>query len=157
MASLGTVINREDLPEDSSGDYSPLPEGWYTTQITGAELKDTKSGTGKYIKVEHTVVGEQFSGRKVWGMINIQNPNEKAEEIGRQQLNKMMTAVGLAKLEDTDELVGLDVSIKLKIKEAANGYDASNEVKGYKAMGSAPAGASAPKAESSAPPWAGKK
>jgi hypothetical protein len=155
MASLGTVINREDLPEDSSGDYSPLPEGWYTTQITGAELKDTKSGTGKYIKVEHTVVGEQFSGRKVWGMINIQNPNEKAEEIGRQQLNKMMTAVGLTKLEDTDELVGLDVSIKLKIKEAANGYDASNEVKGYKSMGGG--GASAPKAESSAPPWAGKK
>ena len=157
MAKLGITINKADLPEDSQGDYSPIPDGWYTTQVTGAELKDTKAGTGQYIKVEHTIVGEQFSGRKVWGNINIQNPNEKAEEIGRQQLNKLMTAIGLNMLEDTDELVGKDVSIKLKIKEASGGYDASNEVKGYKASGSAaPAGGpSAPSAPAGAgkPPW----
>lgn len=154
MASLGFTINKEDLPEDSGGgDYTPLPAGWYTTQITGAELKDTKSGTGQYIKVEYTVVGDNYGGRKVWGNLNIKNDSEKAEEIGRRQLNQLMTAVGLKTLADTDELVGHDVEIKLKVREAQGDFGPSNDVSGFKSLGGAPKGEA--KAEGgSKPPWA---
>lgn len=155
MAQLGYTINKEDLPEQEGGDYSPLPEGFYTTQITGAELKDTKSGTGQYIKVEYTVVGDNYQGRKVWGNINIKNDSEKAEEIGRSQLNSLMAAIGLKTLSDTDELVGSDVTIKLKVKPAQGEWGPSNEVKAFKSSGT-----SALKSESKdsdgggKPPWA---
>ena len=153
MAKLGEQIKRSELPVDEAGSYDPLPEGWYATKITNSELKDTKSGTGQYIKLEFTVTSESFSGRKVWGMLNIRNDNEKAEEIGRKQLNSLMAALGMESLGDTDELVGGDVSIKLKIKEATEKYDASNDVKAYRAM-DVIKGGSAPKAtEKSAPPW----
>jgi len=158
MANLGGIINRSELPQDeSSGSYDPLPDGWYNTKITGSELKDTKSGTGQYIKLEFTVTGDKFSGRKVWGNLNIRNDSEKAEEIGRMQLNSLMSAIGLESLSDSDELMGGDVAIKLKIRPASGDYAAANEVKAYKAI----EGGSAPKSESgskgtSAPPW-GKK
>ncbi len=159
MASLDIAINRSELPtDDGGGDFSPLPAGDYTTQITGAELKTTKSGTGQYIKVELTVVGDDFQGRKVWGNINIKNDSEKAEEIGRAQLNQLMSAIGLEKLEDTNQLVGKDVTIKLKVKEATEQWPANNEIKAYKASSGGGASASATKeggeATSDKPPWA---
>ena len=159
MAQLGQTINRSELPVDEGGgDFSPLPEGWYDTKITGSELKDTKSGTGQYIKVEFTVIGADFSGRKVWGMLNIRNDNEKAESIGRQQLNSLMAAIGLESLSDTDDLIGADVSIKVKIKPASGDYKAGNDVGGYKALEGktpdVPATAPAnPAPAKSTPPW----
>jgi hypothetical protein len=155
MADLGMMFNRNELPEDTGGSYEPLPEGWYDVKITGAEVKDTKSGTGRYIKVEYTVEGDNYSGRKVWGNLNIRNDSEKAEEIGRKQLNSLMGAIGLESLGDTDELIGNDLSIKLKVRPASGGYDASNDVSGFKALAGAKVPAPvAPKAESgSKPPW----
>ena len=132
MAQLPSMFNREELPVDDSS-YEPLPEGWYPVQITGAELKETKAGTGQYIKVEYTVVGDNYQGRKVWGMLNIVNPNETAENIGRKQLNQLMAATALDSVQDTDEFVGKTLNIKLKIKPASGEYEASNDVKGFKA------------------------
>lgn len=156
MAQLGYTINKADLPEDSSsGDYTPLPEGWYDVQVTGAEVKDTKSGTGQYIKVEYTIVGQDYAGRKVWGMLNIKNDNDKAEEIGRQELNKLMSSIGIESLTDTDQLVGPELSVKLKIRPAQGEYGPSNDVKGYKAKAKAAAGDTT-KTDGSAPPWSKK-
>jgi len=154
MASLDVTINRSELPTETGGDFSPLPAGDYTTQITGAEICTTKSGTGQYIKVEYTVIGEQHQGRKVWGNLNIKNDSDKAEEIGRSQLNQLMTAIGLTKLADTDELVGNDVTIKLKIKPADGQWEASNEIKAYKSSGSAPKAEGAAADAGDKPPWA---
>lgn len=153
MANLGGTINRTDLPEEEKGSYDPLPEGWYEVAMTGAELKDTKAGTGKYIKVEYTVIGENYTGRKIWGNLNIQNPSEKAEEIGRRQLNSLMSAVGIDQLEDTDQLVGNDLKIKLKIREAKDGYDASNDVSGFKSLGEKPSQSSTGESSSNKAPW----
>ena len=78
-----------------------------------------------------------------------------------------MRAIGLAKVTDTDQLIGKVIGIKLTIKRDAKGD--GNDVRGYKAIGSspaafpaaAPAGA-APAAKSATPskfgasPWAKK-
>jgi hypothetical protein len=74
----------------------------------------------------------------------------------------------LAKVTDTDQLIGNSLSIKLDVKQDAQ-YGASNEVKGFKSMSgsAAPAAASVPpfvkQAEAAqaatakaAPPWAKK-
>lgn len=145
----------------TSNDFEPLPAGTYTATVTGCEVKQTKAGDGQYLRVEYTISGPSGAGRKVWSNYNVRNANPKAEEIGRSALAELCRAVGKARLGDTDELVGCAVSIKLKIREASNGYEAQNEVKGHRAIdGAAPppvskgsAPAAAPKA---APPWAKK-
>jgi hypothetical protein len=102
----------------------------------------------------------------VFGNLNIKNANPKAEEIGRQQLGDIMRAIGLAKVTDTDQLIGGQIAIKLEVKEDAQ-YGASNEVKGFKSVSGsvAPAAAATPAKDSApapakparaAPPWAKK-
>lgn len=152
MANLGFEINRAELPESSSS-YDPIPAGWYTGTIAEAGLNQTKAGTGQYIKLRFDVTGPSHQGRVVFTNLNIQNPNPKAEEIGRQQLNEVMAACGLDRVTDTDQFVGRSCSIKVSVRKDEQ-YGDSNEVKGYKAVegSSAPAPAtSAPAA--SVPPW----
>lgn len=154
MATLGYQINRADLPADTSVS-DPIPVGWYTATITEADVKDTKSGTGRYIKLRFDVTGPSHQGRVVFSNINIQNPNPKAEEIGHQQLGQLMNAAGLDSLSDTDQLIGVNASIKVAIRKSEE-YGDQNEVKAYKATSGSPAPAPKPAANepsASTPPW----
>jgi hypothetical protein len=161
MAFLNTEYNVNDLPQ-GNGNFDPLPAGWYTATISQSELTDTKAGTGQYIKLRYDITGPTHQGRVVFGNLNIKNPNPKAEEIGRQQLGDIMRAIGLAKVTDTDQLIGGSLSIKLEIKRSEQ-YGDGNEVKGFKSATSASAASFSPKpapapapAEpgKAAPPWA---
>ena len=117
-------------------------------------MRATKSGSGSYLRLEFTISGPAGAGRKVWSNYNVRNENSKAESIGREQLAELCRCVGKPKLSDTDELIGCNVSVRVKVREAANGYDASNEVQGHRAIeGSAPPAAAAP-AKGPKPPWA---
>jgi hypothetical protein len=165
MAFLGETISVNDLPQrEEVGNYDPLPAGWYTANISGAELKATKKEDGQYIAVRYDITGPTHQGRVVFGNINVRNASTKAEEIGRQQLGDIMRAIGLAKVSDTDELIGGSLSVKLDIKEAQGDYKARNEVRGFKAIegspttfkAAAPATAPAGGTAKAAPPWAKK-
>lgn len=154
MAFLDQEFDASTVEVTSS--YEPVPAGWYSAKITDADLCMTKAGNGQYIKVRYDITGPAHQGRVVFGNLNIQNPNPKAEEIGRQQLAELMLAIGLAKVKDTDQLIGGELEIKLSIRKSEQ-YGDSNEVKGFKALAGSPApsGSSAPKpAASSAAPWA---
>jgi hypothetical protein len=157
MARLDIGFTADELPE-SRGDYEPLPEGWYSAEIGDAEIRVTKDGTGQYIRCRYNITGPTKAGRVVFGNLNIMNKSQKAEEIGRQQLGELMRSVGIGRIEDTDQLIGCPLQIKLSIRPAENGYAAQNEVRGFRAPeGAAPAKA-APAASSAkaAPPWARK-
>jgi hypothetical protein len=171
MAFLGQTFNADELPQGNGGNYDPLPPGWYTATITAAELKPTKDGSGQYIKVRYDITGPTHQGRVVFGNLNIKNASAKAEEIGRQQLGDLMRAIGLARVTDTDQLIGGVLQIKLGVRDATDQYDAQNEVKGYKAItgsvptfaapaaspaASAPAAAAPAASGKAAPPWAKK-
>lgn len=154
MAFLDETFTADEMPV-SEKSYDVLPAGWYSASITGAELKNTKAGTGQYIAIRYDITGPSHQGRVVFGNLNIRNPNPKAEEIGRQQLGEVMRAIGLAKVQDTDELIGGQLSIKLDVR-SSDQYGDQNEVKGFKAIaGSAPpAPVTKPAATGkSAPPW----
>lgn len=155
MARLDQVYTESEMPK-SDRDFSPLPAGWYSVTITEAELKKTSAGTGTYIKIRYDITGPTHAGRVVFGNINNRNPNPKAEEIGNQQLGELMRAVGLARLEDTDQLIGKRLDVKLAIR-ASEQYGDSNDVKGFRANGSSPAASPtsvAAPAPASKPPWA---
>lgn len=156
MANLGFNINASDLPQEESK-FDPLPPGDYNVTIAGAEIAPTKSGTGQYIKLKMTVTGPTHQGRVVFSNLNIKNDSQKAEEIGRQQLGSIMRAIGLPAIQDTDQLIGGSLVVKLKIVKS-EGYDDKNEVSAYKsATGSAPAMPSAMPAQAAPAQQSGAK
>ena len=158
MALIGQSFVADELPQ-SSGDFSPLPEGWYTAVIHSADIKNTKDGTGQYIAVRYDITGPTHQGRVVYGNVNIKNKSSQAEEIGRQALGGIMRAIGLPRVDDTDQLIGGNLQIKLSIR-TQEGYEPSNDVRQYKAIdGAAPmptASSSASTTTKPAPPWAKK-
>jgi len=138
MAFLGTTIRADELPE-STGDFAPIPAGEYTVSIASAELTPTKDGSGQYIKLKLNVIAPTHQGRVLFSNLNIRNQSAKAEEIGRQQLGAVMRAIGLAAIEDTDQLIGGTLIAKVDIRTSEQ-YGAQNEVKAYKPLsGAAPA------------------
>lgn len=156
MAFLDQEFVAADLPQGNS--YDVLPEGWYNATITKADIQATKDGTGQYIKVRYDITGPTHQGRVVFGNLNIRNASVKAEEIGRQQLGELMRSIGLAKVTDTDQLIGGNLQIKVAIRPASGQYGESNEIKGFKAISGGAPTASAPvapkpAASGSTPPW----
>lgn len=135
MAFLNETFNINEMPVNESS-FEPLPAGWYNCTISGAELKTTKNGTGQYIAVKYDITGPTHQGRVVFGNLNIRNQNTKAEEIGRQQLGDLMRSIGVDRVQDTDQLIGGSLQIKLAI-QTSEGYDPRNDVKGYKAIAGA--------------------
>jgi hypothetical protein len=154
MALLDTPFVAD--PNAGQSDYAPLPAGWYTVRITEADIKETKAGTGNYIKVRYDVLDGTHAGRVVFGNLNLRNPNPKAEEIGRQQLSRLMLAMGLTQVTDTDQLIGGELSIKLAIQKSDQ-YGDSNDVKDWKALSNQPvaaaAGSTPPPPPSGGLPW----
>lgn len=148
MAFLGEAFDVNTMPEGRS--YDLVPEGWYNATIVKSELKDTTSGTGKKIDVRFDITGPTHQGRAIFAAINIRNQSQRAEEIGRQELGNIMRAIGLSQVQDSDQLIGGQLQIKVKVREPsaedkAKGYtDSRNEVGGYKAIGGSAAPFAAP-------------
>ena len=163
MANLGETFEVSALPQGNTGNFDPLPPGWYSATMSAAEIKNTKTGTGQYIALRYDITGPTHQGRVVFGNLNIRNQSPKAEEIGRQQLGDICRAIGLARVGDTDQLIGNSLMIKLDIEKSEQ-YGDKNQVKGFKPIaGGAPSvpvrssvqnGAAAP--AKAAPPWAKK-
>jgi hypothetical protein len=120
---------------DQGRDFTPLPAGAYDVEVTGSEVKDTKNGNGCYLSLELTVLGPTGAGRKVWSNITLKNANAQAESIGQAQLSSLCRAVGLAKLQDTDQLFQKTLRVRLKVTPAQGSYAAKNEVTAYEALG----------------------
>lgn len=153
MAKLEFSVTTDDLPK-SDRNFDPLPDGWYTVTITESDIKATKKGDGSYIKNRYDVVGPTHQGRVVFGNINIKNPNKKAEEIGYQDLGDLLRAIGMPKLDDTDQLVGK--SLQIRLVQKTDDFGTRNEVKGFKATTSQVASTPSAPAKSSTPPWVKK-
>lgn len=144
----------------------PLPDGWFPTIIVESEIKPTKDGTGTRLSLTFQVCeGHPYAKRKVYEGLNITNPNPVAQSIAAEQLSAICHAVGVIQLQDTNQLHGIPLLVKLsttaKRTDTITGqtYEPKNEVKGYSKIGTqevnmtpppSAGGAAAP----AAPAWA---
>jgi len=120
--------------------YEPVTEGWYCVEAEDAEVKETKDGTGEYVKVKFRITSGPFEGRVVYNNFNIKNKNDKAVQIGMSQLKKFMGATGLLdceKLANVGDLCGKAVAAKLKIRRDETWGD-SNVVTSFRPVAIAP-------------------
>ena len=128
--ALGGDFDAKSIPIPS---YEPIPPGWYAAEIDKAEVRDTKAGTGKYLKLEMVILDEAHEGRRVFTQINLSNPNQQAVEIGQRELAALAMACGVPALRDSAELLQKQIGIKVKIKTEA-GRDPDNVVSGYRPL-----------------------
>lgn len=143
MAGLGFGLNTEEAASEFSGAFEVLAPGWYQVVVTGSEIKPTKAGTGKMLEL----VYEARDGKTLKDWLNIVNPSEVAQKIGRAALGKLAVSIGIkGELKDTNVLHGRPFEVKVEVDEFESNKEAgkmlkSNKVTDYRAVGSAPAAA----------------
>ena len=133
MADLGGF---DATKIDPAGDRSPIPAGEYKAVIEKSEKKPTKAGTGHYLELVLSIVDGPQKGRKVWDRLNIWNPNQTAAQIAAQSLSAICHATGVMKPNASEQLHGIPMVISVAVSERADKPgEKSNEVKGYKKLG----------------------
>lgn len=130
MAQLNQTFDSGQHDEMNSG-FEPIPTGDYLARIVESDIKDTNKKNGKYIKLKFEIMEGEFKGRFIWTNLNIINPNPVAVEIAQKELATICRAVGKAVIQDTQELHGIPLKMKVKIKPAKGDYPAGNEPCGY--------------------------
>lgn len=113
--------------------FEPVPNNWYNVVIDESEVKPTSSGTGAYLELRLNIIDGDYANRKLFCRLNIQNDNAKTVEIAYQQLSAICHATQTIQVNDSSELHGKPFQVKVIVKPPQNGYDASNEFKGFKA------------------------
>ena len=156
-------LNYDASGQQGMAERSALPAGEYVAAIAKAERVEAKSGNGNaYISLEFEVKDGPATGRRFWSMLNLWNSNTQAVEIAQRELTSICHATGRLRVNDTDELLGIPMIVKLGVK--TDSYGEKNDVKAYKPLnGASPApqtgqGGYQPQANTGAgqantPPW----
>jgi hypothetical protein len=144
--------------------FDPIPDGWYSVSITGAEWKATQAGA-QALSLTMEVDGNKHplhANRKLWASLNLNNASDKAREIAQRELSSICHSINKLQLANISDLLGAQLLAKVVAKPAqerdGKRYDARNEIKGYKAAGDAPkpaatTTAAAPAAAAAKPSW----
>ena len=119
--------------------------------VTDSEVVDTKSGTGKLLKMKNEVDGGPYHGRIVWDQLNIANASPEAQSIGLRQLADLFIATGAMKSNRSDVLHFKPYMGDVRI-EAREGYEPRNVIKKYKPIAPGAAAPSRPAARTGASP-----
>lgn len=121
--------------EPDAGTPVPVPAGVYNVMVDESDVKPTSNGSGAYLQVRYNILDGQYAGRKLFDRFNIQNQNPVAQEIGYKQLSALAHAVNVLHIQDSAQLHGIPLQVKVKIRAASGDYEASNEVSGRFAAG----------------------
>ena len=120
-----------DEVEVVDDDFSPLPPGNYPVIVESSEFKETRAGNGKFLLLQLMVMDGKGKNRKLFDRLNLENPNPQAVEIAKKQLASLCRAMGKQKIADSSELHNNPVVARVEIQKGSDGYEDSNEVKGY--------------------------
>jgi len=130
MAKLPGAFNSAD--HDKVGEFKAIPAGYYIAQIMKSEMKFTQSGNGEYLELQFKVLEGEYSGRLLWNRLNLVNPNAVTVEIANKHLASICESCGVLKIDDSEELHGIPMKVRVGVKAANAQFPESNEIKGYK-------------------------
>ena len=141
--NTGLDFNAHDI--EPSQEIDNLPNGWYNSEITDAEVLPTKGkGNNERVSIEYTVLDGDFKGRKVWGSINNKHSKAQVQEIGQRELSAVCHATGVMVLSSAAggvaQFIGKMLQVKVGLSKITQAYpNPKNEPKGYKALENAAA------------------
>ena len=134
-----------DIPqEEQDSGFQALPVGWYKCSIADCEEVLTKNGDTA-LKISFLLE----NGRRVNSWYNLFHSNPKAVEIATSDMQSLGRAVGLSNLNDSEDLLGKTLELKL-IPDGD-----FNTIKGYRSAELPIVNTSTPNGAShEPPPWA---
>lgn len=126
MAQITFNAGDHKMPE-----FDPIPPGVYLATIVGSDLVASKSeNAGEMFRIEFEIDGNEhpkFAGRKITNHFCINHASTKTAEIARGQLAKVLMVSETPTIEDTSDLLGKQLRIRLKMGKATEGYEARAE------------------------------
>ena len=153
-----STLNFDAETVEPSIPFEAIPAGKYIAIITDSDMKETRSGNGRYLQLEFEITEGEYSGRKVWTRLNLENSNPEAVKYARADLAAICRAVGILHPGDSVELHNLPLQITVKCRKNQDD-EMTNEIKSFAPVSAAaPAPATAPQTGTNAtPPWARNK
>lgn len=134
-------------------DRDVLPAGEYIAAIVKSERRESKGKPGNaYLNLEFEVTDGAAQGRRFWGMVNLWNSNQQAVDIAQREMNSICHAVGKLRVNDSEELHGIPMRVKMKIVDDSQ-YGPQNRITSYKPLNGAPAAAQQTQQANSNAPW----
>ena len=137
MASLRGFDASKVKPFDG---FDPIPAGIYRVAIIASEMKATKAGDGRVLELTFEVLDGEHQNSQVRAWLNLENPSEKAVQIGRGQLSAVCRAVNVLTPNDSVELHDIPLWIKVGVKLDSVNDRTVNEVKGFYGRDKVPGG-----------------
>lgn len=116
-----------------------IPADWYRGVIVESKMVENSQHTGAYLQLGIQVIEGAYAGRRLTDRLNIHNPNPTAVEIAYQTLSAICHATGVMDVQDSEQLHNRPFEFKVTVRPAGLGadgknYEASNEVRGYRAI-----------------------
>src|SRR5690349_10497157 len=102
MAYIGMQFDANQVEPSTSFDV--IPAGKYHVQIVNSQMRDTKTGTGRYLWLELSIMDGQHANKRLFERLNLENQNEKAREIAQRTLSAICHATGQMSVSDSEQL-----------------------------------------------------
>lgn len=132
MALLNLSFSTDEIKNAQTDNFTPIPAGNYIAEINRSEVKQTKDGRGSYLSLTFKILDGDFANRLVFQNITIVNANQTAQAIGREQMAQIAGACGIMQLNDSQELHGKPMWIKVAIEVDKTGqYEPRNTIKRF--------------------------
>jgi hypothetical protein len=112
------ALNYERGKYVPQGEFPPVPDGKYRVKISESELKPNKAGTGSYLKLVFDILKpDEYSGRKLFENLNIKHEDTVTRKIAENNLNGILQAIMLQKMNDTNQLLNKFLIVKVITKK----------------------------------------
>ncbi len=130
MADLNDVFGDSFDPNSvpSRDNFDAIKPGKYSVIVEKATVKDTKAGTGLYVEIQFQIIDGEYRNRKLWARMNLRNPSQDCERIGRQEFSEMCKALQSGVVNTVDQLLNKTCIVKVIVK------DEQNEIKKYESL-----------------------
>jgi hypothetical protein len=104
-----------------------------------------------YLWLEFEVLAGEHAGRKLWDRLNLFHPNEQTKKIAQQALSALCHATGKLQIQASEALHGIPVLLTVRVRAAKDGFEASNEIRGYGPVDATSSASPAPALTNGAP------
>lgn len=131
MADLTRTAYKEDEDYGSYGTPDALPIGDYKLMIVDSEMRETKSGTGEYLRLVFEVIEGEHKGRKLFENLNLINENPIAVRIANAELKAISQACGGIVVTDSQQLHNIPMIAKVGQRKREDTGDMQNDLKRF--------------------------
>ena len=117
---------------DDMNSFDPIADGWYNAEITKSTYKENAKKTGHNANLSFNILDGKTKGRLLFVNLSLDNPSQETVQMAEKELATICRAIGIAGVEDTEDLHGKPMQIKVVAKPASGGYPAGNKISTYK-------------------------